>query len=283
MSNLINTSFISDPLIGQPFTGLSLAFLQNSTKEQVVATVAAMIGDNYNATMPYVVYGLRPYGTHQYHPGYMLYQGEVYFSPGKTTTTAFTHVPVMTITVANDPTADPLTFTDNIARNVHNIRTLVMSDAVSGSGTFDFLTADYVSRWIHYAPAFFAYDSSDTLVPAGVTAGSSDAWFCKQGNTMFIYIRSISFSITTGVRYILISTPVLNNDWIPVGTVVYGVGAARLFGGTGTGIPVYSSIELDGSGRGEGLVLRTSSNSDFGAISSFNMSFTIPIGIITGA
>src|SRR6185503_8165948 len=34
--------------------------------------------------------------------------------------------------------ADPVTFTDSVARNVHNIRSINFSSGVSGTGIFDF-------------------------------------------------------------------------------------------------------------------------------------------------
>jgi hypothetical protein len=148
MNRIITTS-ISDPLVQQPFTGKSLDFLQNSYTNGFLAVALAMIGENYNNAKAYVIKGLDAYGTNQYNEGWVLWANEIFYCPGKATTTAFSNVPVLTLTVANDATADPVTFTDDVPRNVHNNRTMVLSDAVSGSGTFDLSDAYYLcTDWI---------------------------------------------------------------------------------------------------------------------------------------
>lgn len=147
--NNIDITQISDPSRQQPFTGKSLEFLQNATKEGLLALVTCMIGSGYDSSKAYVLYGGDAYGTNQYRAGYILWAGELYYTEGKLTTTAFVNVPVMTITVTNDAVADPLTFTDGSLKNVHKIRRLVLSDALAGSGTFNLSAAIYINTsWI---------------------------------------------------------------------------------------------------------------------------------------
>ena len=281
--NRIYTGYISDPLIGQPFTGPSLKFLQDGIGEIFKGIVEAMIGVDFDPSRAYVLSLLEPYGTHQYQGGYVYFNEEIFLCYGKSSTTPFTHVPVLKITVTNDPVADPITFTDNISRNVNNIRNMEIYDQVSGTGDVDLSNCIYIQHqnWTPYTPAFQAFDASDTLVPGGVTVTSPAAYYKKVGTTMYIYVRSISFSTTTGVRYVELDVPTTSPDWIPVGTVAFGTSAVKLYGGTGTGIPAFANIELDGSGRGDGLAIRPMSNSDFGAISGFNMSFMITISLIS--
>ena len=146
--NKILTTSISDPSIGQPLTGKSLEFLQNANKESIAGLCEAMIGYNYSTSVYYVISGLYPYGTNQFKEGYVYYNGELFYSAGKVTTTAFSNIPVLTLTITNDATADPLTFTDNVSRNVHNVRRMVLSDAVSGTGTVDLANCVYVyTKW----------------------------------------------------------------------------------------------------------------------------------------
>ena len=143
--NKILTTSISDPSIGQPLTGKSLEFLQNANKESIAGLCEAMVGISYSTSTYYIMSGLTAYGTNQYYAGYVYYNGELFYSAGKSSVTAFTNVPVLTLTVTNDATADPLTFTDNVSRNVHNVRRMVLSDAVSGTGTVDLYLCSYVS------------------------------------------------------------------------------------------------------------------------------------------
>jgi hypothetical protein len=147
--NKIDTSQVVSLTSKQPFTSKSLAFLQDATKEGLLGLVTGMIGNAYNSATAYILYGVDAYGTNQYNDGYILYGGELYYCAGKTTTTAFSNVAVMTITVANDATADPVTFTDNVIKNVHNVRTIVLSDALTGTGTFDLSAAVYLNTsWV---------------------------------------------------------------------------------------------------------------------------------------
>lgn len=58
--NRINTSFIVDPNIQQPFTGRSLKFLQDSVENQLAYALIGLIGESYSAAIPYALYGVVP-------------------------------------------------------------------------------------------------------------------------------------------------------------------------------------------------------------------------------
>lgn len=158
--NKIITTFVSDPTIEQPFTASSLDFLQDANKNIFAGIARALAGDEIYAQFT-VLQGLVAYGTGNYTDGYVYLSGEIFYCAGKSNNVAFVNVPVLTTTITNDPTADPLTFTDGNARNVHNVRNLVLSDAVSGSGTIDlsdlyyiqtldkqWVTPTYLNSWI---------------------------------------------------------------------------------------------------------------------------------------
>jgi hypothetical protein len=144
--NKIDTSQISDPNVQQGFTGKSLAFLQNATNEAILALAQALIGETYDSTKAYILKGVDAYGTNQYNEGYILWSGEVYYTLGKSSITAFSNVAVMTIAVTNDGTADPAPFSDGSTKYVHNIRRFVLSDALTGTGTFDLSAAIYIIK-----------------------------------------------------------------------------------------------------------------------------------------
>jgi hypothetical protein len=136
--NRIITTDISDPLIQQPFTGLSLDFIQNNTAKMIEMVVATKIGQSYSTATPYAIFGAQhnPSGSTIY-TGYILFGGEIYYTGGVSGILAFSNVAVANITVTNDPSADPVIFTDAVSRNVHNHRVITWTDAVSGSGAFD--------------------------------------------------------------------------------------------------------------------------------------------------
>ncbi len=277
--NKIITTDILDPNIQQPFTGKSLDFLQNSTKEQSAAFARGMIGDTYDSAVAYILHGVNTYGTNQYKEGYIFWAGEVFYCPGKASITAFVNVPVLTLTVANGATADPVTFSDLVSRNVHNVRTLVMSDAVAASGTFDLSDAVYVNHWTAYTPTFEAYTSGDVLVGGGVAVASPTAYYKVGGGMLFITMRSIDIDILATVRYIVMSLP---NITLLTGKSKIGTGGCRFWksGVDSSGLNVAVSVNLASSGAGDDFIMEKNDKSDFGALTSYDFRFTIAIGLI---
>lgn len=142
--NKILTNSIVDPSIQQPFTGPSLEFLQLATNNMIDGLNEALIGAEYDISIPYIQSGIRSYGTNQYTQGYFYFNSEMFYCPGKTTTTPFTNIPVCTIMDIADTTADPLTFTDGNQRSVHRNRYISIVDGATGSGSFDLSSAFYV-------------------------------------------------------------------------------------------------------------------------------------------
>jgi hypothetical protein len=138
--NRIITTDINDPLIQQPFTGLSLDFIQNNTAKLVEMAIVSQIGSDYSTLVPYAIHKCKigAMGNTIGGDGYILFGGEVYYVNGITGILAFTNVLVANITIANDGVADPVTFTDAVSRNVHNHREITWSDAISGTGAFDY-------------------------------------------------------------------------------------------------------------------------------------------------
>lgn len=140
MKKIITTDVV-DPTIEQPFTANSLDFIQDNTKEvidQIVGTLTqgSLVGQ-YT-----ILWGCVETddgaGTHFSCTAGAIKddEGEIY------TVAAVAGAPITTTScfdrlTSNDPTADPLTFTDGISRNVHNIRTAVYKDS---SLATDFIT-----------------------------------------------------------------------------------------------------------------------------------------------
>ncbi|MES2382613.1 MAG: hypothetical protein V4538_16310 [Bacteroidota bacterium] len=191
---IIITTDILDPSIQQPFTGKSLDFLQDANKEIHLGLAISLIGNSYDISKAYILNGIVPYGTNQYTAGFILWNEEIYYCPGKTTTTAFANVAIFTITITNDSIADPLVFSDNISRNVHKVRRLILSDGVSGSGTFDLLDAIYINTdWI-------ANDSSTSYRREGGTvflSGPAGNVGTSMGNGATSFTLPIGFRPTT--------------------------------------------------------------------------------------
>jgi len=144
--NKIITTDVLDPSIQQPFTANSLDFLQNASIEALLAFAAFSNMAAFNTGNPVVLYGCqrRALGgaNYKFYGGYVYYSGEIYTFDGINSITIATNAEFK-ITVTNDATADPVTFTDGISRNVHNVRKLTMTD---NAGDFNYSDCQFVGR-----------------------------------------------------------------------------------------------------------------------------------------
>lgn len=270
--NRIITTDILDPTIQQPFTGNSLDFLQDANKESALANVLKMIGDSYDNTKAYILQGVYAYGTNQYKEGYILWGGEIYYTVGKASVTAFTNVPVMTITVTNDATADPITFSDGISRNSHNIRRLVLSDAVSGTGDFDLSDAIYLQDSISYTPTLNGKDSGGSLVISGFAASGIDVRYLQRENFLIIDVNLTGVSTAATSRTLEISLPV--GFVVQTPKILTGTAAVKYNNGT-SHLSVIANVRLNYTGSGDSLYLIKTDNTDFGAFSGGSIRFTM--------
>lgn len=271
--NKILTTSISDPTIQQPFTGHSLDFLQNANKE-VALGLARMLADGaYSSSNAYVISGLEQYGTNQYSGGYVLYGEEIYSCDGKSTTTAFVNTAVLTLTVTNDATSDPITFTDGVPRNVHNVRKMVMSDAVSGTGTVDYSNCIFYNRSIAYAPTLTAYTTADVLVGGGVTSASGFAFYRRTQSGVKIYFTSYDLSTTATTAKIVISLPFAIPTTGGSAKLAYGISQCSFFKtGVGT-ISTFANIALSSGGSGTPLTIEKHDRTAFGVLANYDKVF----------
>lgn len=125
MSKRINTGYVSDPTIQQPFTTKSLDFIQDGVLEITNGIVKHMIqsyGLTYSTSVPYLI----AYGTGVYNR-YYFFNGELYLAQGSSAS-LYAH-----IDTTPDGTADPLLFSDNVNRNVHNNRYLTINAISTGA------------------------------------------------------------------------------------------------------------------------------------------------------
>jgi len=205
--NKIITTDVVDPLVQQPFTADSLDFLQDANKEMIKCYALSVIGKIYDPTKYYIISGLDNYGTNQHKEGYVFHDGEVYYCPGKSTTTAFVNTPVLNLVESNAP-FDPVTFSDASTHSVHKIRRFIMSDAVSGSGTVDYFSCIFIDKSITYSTTLKAYDGPGNEVLGGFT-GSSFGYvqYKIKGNEVEVLITGQSFVIASGVRKLSFSCP----------------------------------------------------------------------------
>jgi hypothetical protein len=272
MNKIITTS-ISDPLIQQPFTGRSLDFIQDSTKELTTLALArALVGEYYDSSKAYIIRGLIGTGN-TYSEGWILWNDELYYSPGKSTATAFVNVPVMTLTVTNDAIADPITFTDGVPRNVHNVRRMVLSDAVSGTGTFDLSNAIYLNDPISFVPTLKAYTTADVLVVGGVTDASRSAFYKRTPDGYKFYYTCYDLSTTATTAKIVIDLPFTLPTVVGLPTYAIGVSECSFYK-TGVGsINCFAQINLSSGGSGTPLTIEKHDRTAFGILANYDKVF----------
>lgn len=278
MDRIITTS-ISDPTIQQPLTGNSLDFLQNTTQEMAAAYAKSIAGCHYDASLPFVIYGLYPYGTGNYSEGYVLWNNEVFYCAGKSDSVAFVNIPVLTITVTNDATADPVTFTDAVSRNVHNNRNLVLTDALTGTGTFDLADALYMNKWITAStPTYVALTTADAVVGGGVTVASESYIYQLHSTGIKIWFRTTDITTTATTAKISMTLPISLPTTLGTSSA-FSAGACRFYkSGTG-GVPCYVWTNQNSLGSGTELQIEKADGTAFGVLANYEAEFMIDIAI----
>ncbi len=137
----IDTSTIAAG-VAYPPSKKGFDFLQQSY-QQILAAIAQGLGGQAVVGGAYALYGCVETdlgaGNFSYTEGY-IYDSvteEVFYFPA-VASIAIATAPVLTITITPDPVADPTTFTDGSSQNVHDVRTLVVSDGALGSADINF-------------------------------------------------------------------------------------------------------------------------------------------------
>ncbi len=136
----------------QPVKAETLNFLQLANKYALADIVNALLGIDTTVSphnqQVFVLYGCQisgPPASTTVSPGAVVYNGEIFelYGPGGPGTNTFisnqgANVSVVSIVNTKDTNnADPVTFSDQIQRNVHNIRTMQVTSGPSGSGITD--------------------------------------------------------------------------------------------------------------------------------------------------
>lgn len=135
----LNTSNVSTT-VGLPIKAGTLQHLQLAYQEALTALANSIIGRAADFSNAYVLYGLVNSGSGGalvVSAGAIYYNGEVFLVDAFSLTPVDTAVAGIVTTFYNTE-ADPVTFTDGISRNVHQIRKIVFTDGATGSGLFDF-------------------------------------------------------------------------------------------------------------------------------------------------
>lgn len=196
----INPSFITSAA-KQPFTQGTWTHLQLAYQEAISAMVQQTIGIAYDPTKVYILFGCVATGTdpgaRTFTAGAVFFDGEVYLVPAASYTSSGSNVAVGTIVITpytgTGGNADPLEFTDLSTHNVHDIRTMNITAAASGSGTADFNT------WLTIDSHTTSNQSGSAVMAVGTGTISSVTFnWSKKGNMMYLSFAVGITSLTPG-------------------------------------------------------------------------------------
>ena len=146
----IDTSSITTSA-GMAFKSGVMNHLQQSFQEILAALANSIVGNNYDPTKVYVLVGCANSGTglaYVLTAGAVFYNGEIYLMDANSfvATSGQVAVPNIVTTFATAANGDPVQFTDGTSHQVLQIRKVVLSSGVTGSGGLpDF------SAWIRAA------------------------------------------------------------------------------------------------------------------------------------
>lgn len=130
--------------IGAPVKHGTIDHLQSAYTEAIESILRAAIGSEYDPTKGYILHGCEATGSdpgsRTISAGAIFFNGEVYQVPEASFTTSGSDVAVGTITTSHftGTSADPVKFTDNNVRYIHDIRQIVFSADLAGSGDVNF-------------------------------------------------------------------------------------------------------------------------------------------------
>lgn len=133
-----------------PVKSGTLDHLQLAYAEAIAEAVKGFIGSAYDSTKVYLLHGCVNSGSGSSYvisAGSVFFNGEVYLVDAASFTIAGSNVAVGSIFtgIFADATADPVTFTDGVARNIHQIKKIAYAAALSGSGAGDFSDLHHVN------------------------------------------------------------------------------------------------------------------------------------------
>ena len=175
-----------------PFKSGTLAHLQAASQEPDIDIIQMLVAQNDTEANPnvlsYIMYGCRKVGS-SISIGCVVYGGEIFSCPaasgltpgvgqeivGKITTT--------NITAAN---YDPALFSDGTSNNVHEVRRIVWSVGLIGSGDvrYDFMNMYGEWRTIAFNSSYLSASSGTLTLPGG--AADWNVKYRQEGRTIWI-------------------------------------------------------------------------------------------------
>lgn len=227
---ILNTAPISN--ISQfPVKKGTLQFLQDANKEAFAAVMISLIGPTYNLATVYILSGVLNSLTapaYNISTGYGFYNGELFIIDATSFTALGSNVALFQInTTQYTVDADPVTFTNTVIMNVHDIRKIQIVQGASGTGIGDFTAAFRMNLVIPKqvnitAPVTDAYVGNQVQI---IGAYPDLILFVSPASNLCPVLDSGSFNVGdiggTGFDHsVVFTTPLATGNYFINGTIV---------------------------------------------------------------
>lgn len=270
MKKVLSNNIATD--VRQPYTKVTHEWYNAMITEAIEALGKGLVGTNSEFT---VLYGCVNSDSPDadISAGAIFYNGEIYLCPAFVDATITNDI-VGTITTAYDA-SDPILFSDGNSYDVHQIKTIVWSDAASGSGDIDFDNLKYSQAGVStYTPTLVGYDNGGSVVVGGFTGTDAGCTYNLNTSTLTLNIVLSSVDVLNTVFSLGFSLPtnVINT------LKLQGYSMVDYYDGSAYTVKK-ASINLASSGSGEGLRVRHLSNTAFPTTTAGSILFTIVITI----
>ncbi len=134
MDRLIQAPSASDPNVQQPLPIRSVLFLQDSVKYALQHLATAMVGNSFDLTKVYILYGCVKTvggGNDSFTQGAVYYFGEIFYVSAASFTTGTDYAYLL----ISNGSQDPIKMKDGSFDNVHNLRRVVIAaNSTPGAG-----------------------------------------------------------------------------------------------------------------------------------------------------
>lgn len=203
----------------------TLQFLQDAYKEVINAILRGTIGGSYSASTYYILHGCVNSGAGSNYvisSGAIFFNGEIYLVDAVTFTTTGGQVPVMNVVTTQYTTnADPVTFTNGVAYDVHDIRKIAISAGTASGNQYGVNSNNVFVNYANSTPNIIEQGSFAALQTKVIQLGSWNLVGSQQlvkahGLADFKKIRSVDVMIINDAETTILSL------WYPTTGLVGG-------------------------------------------------------------
>lgn len=209
----------------------TLQFIQDAYKECINAILRGTIGGAYSASTYYILHGCANSGVGSNYvisAGAIFYNGEIYLVDATTFTTTGGQVPVMNVATTQYTTnADPVTFTNGVAYDVHDIRKIAITAGTASGNEYGVNSNNVFVNYANSTANIIEQQGFNSLKTKvfDITGWNMDTTATisqAHGIGDFKKIRNIQVMIVDNNNTILSDIAIPDNSGLPSGSIIIG-------------------------------------------------------------